>query len=93
MHHVYSRRASRSLLDHLFRPHNYERAIWFCKPYVVITVHRKSIVGTIILIASAFMLNTDFFRDHLSSGGNEVANQAKLRVAVPDVSFVINADT
>src|SRR6266487_2357796 len=78
--------ANRSLLDRLFRPHYKQRAIWFCKPYVVITIHRKSIVGTVMLI-------TDCFRDHVSGGGNEVANQVKFRVAVPDVSCGINADT
>src|SRR6184192_3263547 len=85
--------AGRSLLYSLIRPHYKQRAIWFCKPYVVITIHRKSIVGTVMLIASTFMLIAYCFRDYLSSGGNEVTNQVKLRVAVPDISLVINTDT
>lgn len=75
-----------SLPDSLFLPHHNQRAIRFSKPDVVVPIHHQPIVGTVILIASAFMSIADCVRDHVSGGGNEVANQAKPRVAVPECS-------
>src|SRR6266700_3139417 len=82
----------RSSLDRLFRPQHNLSTIGESIPHVVIAIHRQSIIGTVLSIASAAMLTVDGFRDQVSIGGNEVANQSKFRIAIPDISLAINAD-
>lgn len=84
--------ACSELLDRLFRPHHDQRAIKFRKPDVVVPIYREPIVGTFILSAPTSRLSADGARDQVSGGGNEVANQAKFRVAVPDISLFVSRD-